>query len=324
MKELTVRFEDLDLNYPVMDTEGFFTEILARKYRVKVLHGGNEEPDVLIYSWLGAENVKWRNAVRIYYTMEADYPNFNTCDYAIGLAHIGLPDRFMRFPHYVFYDHLLQRYEQGVEALPAAEALQRGFCSTVVSNLHRSKIYHEFFPLLNAYKPIASGGKFNNNVGGPVPDKIAFLKNYKFNLAFENLSVDGYITEKILEPFIARTIPIYWGSRQVKKDFGEGGYIDISDFDTLDRAVDYIKRVDSDDALYLEILRHGADLPYTYDEWCCRLADFLYTSIEYGKRVEPLMMNNRIWDEKYVFYRIRNSLPGRLYRWYKSKISTKR
>ena len=317
MKELIVRFEDLDHNHPLMDAESFFVKVLSDKYRVKVLYEGDEEPDVLIYSWLGANNTKWRNSIRIYYTMEMDYPDFNICDYAIGLANIGLPERFMHFPHYVFYDNLLQKYEKKTNRLEPENALNRGFCSTVVSNLHRNKIYHEMYSMLNEYKPVASGGKFNNNVGGAVTNKVEFIKNYKFNLAFENMNVDGYVTEKIMEAFVAQTIPIYWGSKQVKKEFGEGGYIDISDFSTLDNAINYIKKVDTDDELYMQILSHRAELQYSYDEWFRLLSDFLYNAIEYGKRTEPIMMNARIWGEKYVFYRLRESIPGRLYRWYK-------
>ena len=321
MKELTVRFEDLDHNHPLMDAESFFVKVLSDKYRVKVLYEGDEEPDVLIYSWMGANNTKWRNSIRIYYTMEMDYPDFNICDYAVGLANIGLPERFMHFPHYVFYGNLLHKYERENNKLKSEEALNRGFCSTVVSNLYRNKIYHEMYTLLSEYKPIASGGKFNNNVGGSVTDKIEFIKNYKFNLAFENMNVDGYVTEKIMEAFVAQTIPIYWGSKQVKKEFGEGGYIDISDFSTLDNAINYIKKVDTDDELYMQILSHRAELQYSYDEWFRLLSDFLYNAIEYGKRTEPIMMNARIWGEKYVFYRLRESIPGRLYRWYKRRFS---
>lgn len=41
-----------------------------------------------------------------------------------------------------------------------------------------------------------------NNIGGRVTDKLDFLSNYKFNLAMENVSHDGYCTEKIIEGFV--------------------------------------------------------------------------------------------------------------------------
>lgn len=318
MRNLTVRFEGLDTTLPrILNQAAFFIDILSRKYRVTVLTEGNEEPDVLIYSWMGMQHLHWRRCIRIYYTMEMDFPDFNMCDYAIGLADAGMPDRFIHFPLYVFYNYLLKKYETSKPLLTDREALTRDFCSIVLkNNAFRDPICFDLFYRLDAYKPVASGGPWNNTVGGPVPDKLDFIKNYKFNLAIENTCVDGYVTEKIMEAFVAGTVPVYWGSSQVKKEFGEGGYIDISDFETLDRAVDYIKKVDSDDALYLDILRRGPQIPCSYDEWCDRLLDFLVRAIEHGKRLSNEGIYQIIHKEHFLVYHLQKSLPGRLYRKY--------
>ena len=319
MQTITVRFEDLDRTFPdLMDQSEFFTQILRKKYHVKVLTGGTEEPDLLIYSWYGLNNLRWRKCIRIYHTIEQDLPDFNFCDYALGLANIEMPGRFMHFPHYVFYNNLLQRYESLNTHIDEKQVLNRDFCSYVVSNVSRNTNCRplDIFHQLNKYKQIASGGYWNNNVGGPVKDKLDFIKNYKFNLALENMDVDGYVTEKIMEPFVTRTIPIYWGNRQVKREFGEGGYIDISDFDTVERAIDYIKKVDNDDQLYMEILRHGPQMPHTYNEWCDRLLDFLSQAIENGKIIQDSGLYSVLYNQRYLFYRIYNSPFGRVYRQY--------
>jgi hypothetical protein len=57
-------------------------------------------------------------------------------------------------------------------------------------------------------------GSFQNNV--PVPpdaDKLALLRDYRFNLAPENTKsrAGGYATEKLPEAHIAGTIPVYYG-----------------------------------------------------------------------------------------------------------------
>jgi len=57
----------------------------------------------------------------------------------------------------------------------------RDFCSFVVSNSRESEERIRFFHDLSEYRPVASGGKYANNVGGPVTDKRAFIRNYKFN-----------------------------------------------------------------------------------------------------------------------------------------------
>lgn len=43
-------------------------------------------------------------------------------------------------------------------------------------------------------------------------DKIAYLRQFLFNICAENAAVKGYVTEKIFEAVEAGTIPIYWGA----------------------------------------------------------------------------------------------------------------
>ena len=45
--------------------------------------------------------------------------------------------------------------------------------------------------LLQAYKRVDLGGRWMNNVGGPVADKAAFQSRCKFAIAFENASSPG-------------------------------------------------------------------------------------------------------------------------------------
>lgn len=307
MRDLTVRIENG--GFAMLERYGtFFVEVLRRRYNVEVLTDSSQEPDILFFPHLGGKDLKWTNCIRVYFTIESDYPNYNLCDYAIGLSDIGIPNRFLHFPIYVFYNDILRKYESmNSTDVDTKWALGRDFCSTLVSNPIRDGIYFDLFKKLNEYKTIASGGSWNNTIGFNVPDKLEFIKNYKFNLAIENRKAPGYVTEKLLEPIVARTIPIYWGSSDwVKKEFGEGGYIDISDFDTLDHAVDYIRKVDNDDELYMQILRTGAKMSHTYDEWCDILLDYLSNIIENGEHIFDTCRNMDYY-EKCVYYRIRDN-----------------
>lgn len=314
MKDLKVRIGNSGFVW--LDKYGsFFVEILRRKYNVEVLTDEVQDPDILFFSRFSGGDLKWTNCIRVYFTTESDYPNYNLCDYAIGLSDIGIPTRFLHFPIYVFYNDILRKYES-MDSIDVDTkwALKRDFCSTLVSNPIRNGIYFDLFKKLNEYKAIVSGGDWNNTIGFKVPDKLQFIRNFKFNLAIENMKAHGYVTEKLLEPFVARTIPIYWGSSDwAKKEFGEGGYIDISDFETLDRAVDYIRKVDNDDELYMQILRTGAKMSHTYDEWCDILLNYLSNIIENGERIFETCRNMDYY-EKCVYYRIRNNKVVRLYR----------
>ena len=322
MRDLTVRIEDRDI--APLDKHGdFLVEILRRRYNVEVLTNDSQEPDILFFTCFGGDNLKWTNCTRIYFTAERDYPNYNLCDYAIGLTDIGIPKRFLHFPIYVFYNDILRKYESIDSAdVDSKWALGRDFCSGLVSNPFRNGIYFDLFKKLNEYKKVASGGQWNNTIGFRVTDKLDFIKNYKFNLAIENTKATGYVTEKLLEPFVARTVPIYWGcSNWAKKEFGEGGYIDISDFDTIDRAVEYIRKVDNDDELYMQILRTGAKMSHTYDEWCDILLDYLSNIIEHGERIFETCRNYS-YNEKLMYYRIRDNGIVQLCRKFIRKINS--
>jgi len=94
-----------------------------------------------------------------------------------------------------------------------------------------------------------------NNLGYFVDDKIAFLRNYKFTIAFENSSHPGYTTEKILHPFVANSIPIYWGNPLVAKDFNPKSFINCHDYINFEEVIEKIIEIDTDDDLYQEYLR---------------------------------------------------------------------
>jgi hypothetical protein len=83
---------------------------------------------------------------------------------------------------------------------------------------------------------------------------MAFLRGFRFNVAFENTSSPGYVTEKLVEPLLAGAIPIYWGAPDVSQDFNPGCMIDVSRFASTGDAIDHILAVDADPAARLAML----------------------------------------------------------------------
>lgn len=72
-------------------------------------------------------------------------------------------------------------------------------------------------------------------------------ENYIFGFALENIKKEGYITEKILNVFRSGAIPIFYGdSKSAQKFFNKDSYIDISDFNSLEEAADYIYKLSQD------------------------------------------------------------------------------
>ncbi len=86
-----------------------------------------------------------------------------------------------------------------------------------------------------------------NNVRGPVPDKIEFMRPYKFCIAFENSSCPGYVTEKIMDCFIAGCIPIYWGSPIGEVDFNSKRILNRWEYQSDEEFIDRIIALDEDD-----------------------------------------------------------------------------
>jgi hypothetical protein len=130
------------------------------------------------------------------------------------------------------------------------------FCSFVVSNAGKKKTQRrvDFFHTLSEYKKVDSGGRYLNNIGGPLAagsaSKIKFLSEYKFNIAFENKSKPGYTTEKIVEAFLAGTVPIYWGNPRIAEEFNPESFVDATSFKNDFDLVQYVRELDEDESLY--------------------------------------------------------------------------
>ena len=215
----------------------------------------NSEPDYVISGGMGSSFTKYKNCVLIQIIGENIVPDFNVFDYAIGFDYIDFGDRYIRVPLYVFYDSY-QSLIRRDKIIDKQIACRRKFCSYVVSNAnHADPTRDIFFLELCKYKRVDSAGRHLNNMGGGyLKDKLDFISKYKFNIAFENCSSIGYTTEKIMEPMVVDTIPIYWGNPRISDDFNKESFVCLSDFDTIEDCIKYIKRLDDDDDLYYEKL----------------------------------------------------------------------
>lgn len=215
----------------------------------------SKQPDYLFYSCFGFEHLKY-SCVKIFYTGENIVPDFNLCDYALGFHEIDFNDRYLRMPLYHLYDNA---YQKAIDRnrFDDTDYLERKFCCSVISNSLGDSARNRMLSLLEQYKSVDNGGRYKNNIGGCVKDKLEFESHYKFTLCFENSSTIGYTTEKLLEGFAGGGIPIYWGNPHVGKEFNPKAFIDCGSFETLQDAVEYIKEIDRDDRKYLEIVREN-------------------------------------------------------------------
>ena len=245
MKTIKINFVDPEDPSLIKD---FLVDVLSLKYNVEL----SEKPDYLFYGVFGNSHHTY-DGIRIFYPGENVVPNFNYCDYALGFNYIEFEDRYMRLPLWLLYKENL------LTALNKSKfdkrALDRKFCCAVISNTKQTDGFREeFLKKLNTYKQVDSGGKYKNNVGGRVANKVEFQKKYKFSLAFENVSVNGYCTEKILDSFASGTIPIYYGDKTVVQDFNPKAFINCHDFSSIDEVIERIRQIDNNPQEYLKML----------------------------------------------------------------------
>ena len=292
MKRIKVAFSDF---WDVFDPkDNFITDALKRNFEVEI----SDDPDFVFCSIFGRRYLKY-DCARIWYTGENLVPDFNLVDYALGFADISIYDRYLRLPHYVLYPRACDIVKEGIK-LSDDELLDRKFCNYVISNAVSGKERLLMIEKLERYKPLDSGGRYRNNVGGPVKDKIDFSAGYKFSIAFENSSSRGYTTEKIMESFAAHTIPIYWGNPDIASEFDPESFINCHDFDSFDDVADFVKKIDEDDDLYLKMvkkppLREDLEAAKCLDD--NYLADYLYKVC--SQDPDEAIRRNRVYQGRY-------------------------
>jgi hypothetical protein len=68
----------------------------------------------------------------------------------------------------------------------------------------------------------------------PLPFKALGLEPYAFSVVIENCKGDYFFTEKLIDAFLSRTVPIYWGCPEIGRFFDEHGIIAWNTLDELD------------------------------------------------------------------------------------------
>ena len=82
---------------------------------------------------------------------------------------------------------------------------------------------------------------------GSVPSKLDTLAQYQFALCFENVAMNGWITEKLFDCFVAGTVPIYSGAPDVTQYVPESCFIDMRRFKGYEELRTYLKSLNEDE-----------------------------------------------------------------------------
>ena len=242
-----IRIKFVDFWDDFVPEQSLFYQLLSQRYEIEL----TDNPDYLFCSVFGDEHLSY-DCVKIFYTGENQCPDFNLYDYAIGFERLTLGDRYFRLPIYYLYANDFAAMQAKHEAVSLDE--KEHFCSFVYSNNNASPHREVFLNKLNEYQTVSSGGRYRNNVGGPVADKLQFQLTHKFSIAFENSSYPGYCTEKLVQSFAAQSVPIYWGDPTVAETFNEEAFINCLNYASWDEVLEEIKRIDADPERYAHML----------------------------------------------------------------------
>ncbi|WP_394755047.1 glycosyltransferase family 10 domain-containing protein [Rhodoferax sp.] len=249
--KLNIDFCDFPIGFS--KTDNYFVRLLSKRFTVNLC----DKPDYVIYSDYGHIH-RLHNCVKIYYTEECWMPDFDRCDYALSFHYLE-NDRHYRLPNYVTLadpNSLLKKAEDATEIVKS----KTKFCAFITGYADKTvKKRVNFFHKLSSYKHVDSAGKGLNNVGGPIPpgydNKIEFLRPYKFHICFENNSVPGYTTEKLVNAMQARTLPIYWGDPLVSNNFNPDSFLNLANFNSDEALIEKIIELDQNEIKYTEMMR---------------------------------------------------------------------
>jgi hypothetical protein len=88
-------------------------------------------------------------------------------------------------------------------------------------------------------------------------------RGYVFAVAIENEGIDGYVTEKLINPLLAGCIPIYWGAPDVSNYYNPRAFLNIRDFDSYEACIKYAYEL-SDEKL-IEMMCEPIMTPIQYE-----------------------------------------------------------
>jgi len=183
-----------------------------------------------------------------------------------------------------------------------------------VNYKHRVDIFNRF----NSRMKVDSYGKSCNNMNNQstrfIYNKentfydiaVELYSNYKFVLAIENNIKPGYFTEKLINPILANSIPIYFGTEDAFTIINKKRVIYMYDYDNIDDLIDYILELSNNIEKYNEIINNKIFIndDITLDNYNEFIEKQILTMFGFNKRLfieynKDLLINN--YDNSILF-----------------------
>jgi hypothetical protein len=219
--------------------------------------------DVLIYSCFGSQSHRAfdkNHLIKIFYTGENLRPNFDECTYSFtfdfedyGGKNIRVPLWMLQLDWYNKTDYENPKYVIPLDDLEDNDFIRNPktkFCALINNNLFDNRV--ECMQKLHTYKPVDGYGKPFGNWFYGEKEKMEILSSYKFSICFENSTapVGGYYTEKLVHAKLSGNVPIYWADEKIGRDFNPKSFINLNDYNSMDKLVERVTEIDQDENLY--------------------------------------------------------------------------
>jgi hypothetical protein len=237
---------------------GVFEHVLSRAFsRDVVFTSSMDEAEVLLESRFAPSVLNKKQwTYSIFFSGEGGLPHpDNISEYSVTMGERGR----IKFPLYLLYDFCRPfTYPDHIDTIPPKKV-----CALITNGGGSNRRFREQFidELSNRGIRVDMGGVYKNNIGYVVPGTydenptLDFQRQYRVVLAMENTKQGGYITEKIVNPIRAGTVPIYYGTDEVVEYIHPERFVRI-DPDDIDAAVASIRRLCEDDAYWLSMVNH--------------------------------------------------------------------
>lgn len=235
-----------------------FSDILKKRYHVVL---DDKDPDFLICSPLcdPFEFMRY-DCPRIFFTGEPMSADFTVIDYFIGFDDISFGDRVLRFPLHLCWTGRENQYCRGLTEDEAVKILRSKeyFCNYIYGHDTELGIREQILEQLSGYKRVECAGRHRNNMPGGktynMHNKWEIMEKCKFSISAESVPYRGFTSEKIINAFECHTIPIYYGNRDIGKDFNEEAFVNYGNLSSIEELVEKVKEIDQNDDLYIHML----------------------------------------------------------------------
>jgi|688.fasta_scaffold287453_2 hypothetical protein len=96
------------------------------------------------------------------------------------------------------------------------------------------KIRHTIWSYLNGKNEINGFNIMKFKTPPRIESKNVLFEKAKYHIVVENASRENWVTEKVIDCFATKTIPIYWGCPNIGEFFNEEGVIKFNTLEELD------------------------------------------------------------------------------------------